>query len=79
MLDRYHTTPIGSDEEALRAAFLKCGELMKVRGCAVMGLAVHTKHNLDGVIRSVFGEDAARVKWTTGGAWRSVRGVGGRP
>lgn len=61
MLDRYHTTSIGPDEEALRAAFLKCGELMKVRGCAVMGLAVHTKNNLDGAIRSVFGEDVVRV------------------
>lgn len=61
MLDRYHTTSIGPDEEALRAAFLKCGELMKVRGGAVMGLAVHTKNNLDGAIRSVFGEDVVRV------------------
>ena len=26
-----------------------------------MGLAVHTKNNLDGAIRSVFGEDAIRV------------------
>ena len=44
MQDRYHTTSIGPDEEALRAAFLKFGELMKVRGCAVMGLAVHNKN-----------------------------------
>jgi hypothetical protein len=61
MLDRYHTTSIGPDEEALRAAFLKCGDLMKARGCTVMGLAVHTKNNLDGVIRTVFGEDVVRV------------------
>lgn len=61
MLDRYHTTSVGPDEEALRAAFLKCGDLMKARGCTVMGLAVHTKNNLDGVVRSVFGEDIVRV------------------
>ncbi|MEO5655913.1 MAG: hypothetical protein ABIR00_08030 [Nitrosospira sp.] len=61
MLDRYHTTSIGSDEEALRAAFLKCGDLMKARGCTVMGLAVHTKNNLDGVVCIVFGEDVVRV------------------
>lgn len=61
MLDRYHTTSIGPDEEALRAAFLKCGDLMKARGCAVMGLAVHAKNNLDGVIRTVFGDDVVRV------------------
>lgn len=61
MLDRYHTTSIGPDEEALSAAFLKCGDLMKARGCTVMGLAVHTKNNLDGVVRSVFGEDVVRV------------------
>lgn len=40
MLDQYHTTSIGPDEEALRAAFLKCGDLMKARGCTVMGLPV---------------------------------------
>ena len=61
MLDRYYTTSIGPDEEALRAAFMKCGDLMKARGCTVMGLAVHTKNNLDGVVRTVFGEDVARV------------------
>lgn len=61
MLDRYHTISFGPDEEALRAAFLKCGALMKARGCIVMGLAVHTKNNLDGVVRTVFGEDVARV------------------
>jgi hypothetical protein len=31
MLDRYHTTSIGPAEVALRAAFLKCGDLMKAR------------------------------------------------
>lgn len=61
MPDRYHTTSIGPDEEALRAAFLKCGDLMKARGSTVMGLAVHTKNNLDGVVRTVFGEDVVRV------------------
>lgn len=40
MLDRHHTASIGPDEEALRAVFLKCGDLMKVRGCTVMGLTV---------------------------------------
>lgn len=61
MPDRYHTTSIGPDEEALRAAFMKYGDLMKARGCAVMGLAVHAKSHLDGAIRSVFGEDVVRV------------------
>ena len=61
MLDRYHATSIGPDEEALRAAFLKCGDLMKARGCTFMGLAVHAKNNLDGVVRTVFGEDVVRV------------------
>lgn len=61
MLDRYHTTSIGPDEDALRAAFTRCGELMMSRGCAAMGLAVHTKNNLDGAIRSVFGDEAVRV------------------
>jgi hypothetical protein len=61
MPDRYHTTSIGPDEEALRAAFMKCGDLLKARGCAIMGLAVHTKNNLDGVVRNVFGKDVVRV------------------
>jgi hypothetical protein len=49
MSDRYRTTSIGPDEEALRAAFLKCGDRMKARGCAVMGLAVQANNHLDGV------------------------------
>ena len=61
MRDRYHTTSIGPNKEAQRAAFLRCGDLMKARECAVMGLAVHTTNNLDGVVRSVFGEDVVRV------------------
>jgi hypothetical protein len=61
MLDRYHTTSIGPDEEALRAAFMKCGDLLKARRCAIMGLAVHTKNNLDGVVSNVFGKDVVRV------------------
>lgn len=61
MLDRHHTTSIGPDEEALRAAFFKCSDLMKERGTTVMGLAVHTKNNLDGVIRTVFGDSVVRV------------------
>lgn len=40
MRDRYHTTSIGPDEEALRAGFIKCGEFMEARGCAVMGLSL---------------------------------------
>lgn len=61
MIERFHTRSIGPDEDALRAAFRHCGALLQARGCSTMGLAVHTKDNLDGVIRSVFGDDVIRV------------------
>ncbi len=60
-IDRFHTCSIGPDEEALRTAFRHCGALLQTRGGTTMGLAVHTKNNLDGVISSVFGEDVTRV------------------
>lgn len=60
-IERFHTCSIGPDEDALRAAFSHCGTQLKSRGCVTMGLAVHTKNNLDSVIRSVFGEDVIRV------------------
>lgn len=52
---------MGPDEDALRAAFRHCGALLQARGSSTMGLAVHTKDNLDGVIRSVFGERVIRA------------------
>ena len=58
---RFHTHSIGSDEAALRAAFLQCSALMQQRECTAMGLAVHSKSNLDGVVRTVFGDDVIRV------------------
>ena len=61
MIEHFHTRSIGPDEDALRAAFQYCGALLQARGCSTMGLAAHTKNNLDGAIRSVFGEDAIRV------------------
>ncbi|THF61073.1 hypothetical protein E6C76_20995 [Pseudothauera nasutitermitis] len=61
MTERFHTCSIGPDEDALRAAFLHCGALLQTRGCTTMGLAVHAKNNLDGTVRSVFGEDVVRV------------------
>jgi hypothetical protein len=59
--NRFHTVSIGPDEEALRIAFQKCGALLQERGCTAMGLAVHTKNNLDGVVQAVFGVDVIRV------------------
>ena len=61
MIERFHTGSIGSDEDALRAAFHYCGALLQARGCSTMGLAVHSKNNLDGAIRCVFGDDVIRV------------------
>ena len=60
MLDGHHTAFLGPDEETLRAAFLKCGDLMKARGCAAMGLAVHTRNNLDGFLLAIVGQGRGR-------------------
>ncbi len=57
----FHTHSAGPDEAALRAAFLQCNALMQQRECTAMGLAVHSKSNLDGVVRTVFGDDVIRV------------------
>lgn len=59
--ERFHTHSVGPDEAALRAAFLQCSALMQQRNSATMGLAVHTKSNLDGVVRKVFGDSVIRV------------------
>lgn len=59
--ERFHTHSVGSDEAALHAAFLQCSALMQQRGSATMGLAVHTKSNLDGVVRTVFGDCVVKV------------------
>ena len=59
--ERFHTHSVGPDEAALRAAFLQCSVLMQQRHSATMGLAVHTKSNLDGVVRTVFGDSVVKV------------------
>lgn len=59
--NRLHTASIGADENALRRAFQHCGTLLQARGSTVMGLAVHSKNSLDGVVRDVFGADVIRV------------------
>ena len=59
--NRFHTHSTGPDEAALQAALDKCHTLMQARGHSVMALAVHAKNNLDGVVRSVFGESVVRA------------------
>ncbi len=59
--ERFHTHSVGPDEAALRAAFFQSSALMQQRNSATMGLAVHTKSNLDGVVRKVFGDSVIRV------------------
>lgn len=59
--DHFHIQSSGADEEALRTAFLKCSALMRQRASSSMGLAVHSKNNLDGVVRKVFGDSVIRV------------------
>jgi hypothetical protein len=59
--NRFHTASIGADQDALRNAFQYCGTLLQSRGSTVMGLAVHTKNNLDGALREIFGADVIRV------------------
>jgi hypothetical protein len=59
--ERFHTHSVGPDEAALRAAFLQCSALMQQRNRANMGLAVHNKSNLDGVVRTVFGDSVVKV------------------
>lgn len=59
--NRFHTASVGADADALRRAFQYCGTLLQSRGCTVMGLAVHGKSNLDGVLRDEFGADVMRV------------------
>ena len=59
--ERFHTSSVGPDEAALRAALLRCNVLMQQRNHATMGLAVHNKSNLDGVVRTVFGDSVVKV------------------
>ncbi|MDO8771628.1 MAG: hypothetical protein Q7K57_23545 [Burkholderiaceae bacterium] len=58
---RFHTHSMGPDEAALRAAFLPCSALIQQPKGATMGLAVHNKSNLDGVVRTVFGDSVVKV------------------
>ncbi len=59
--ERFHTHSVGPDEAALRAAFLQCSALMQQRHRTTMGLAVLNKSNLDGVVRTVFGDSVVKV------------------
>ena len=59
--ERFHTHSVGPDEAALRAAFLQCSALMQQRHGATIGLAVHNKGNLDGVVRTVFGDSVVKA------------------
>ncbi len=55
----YHSA--GPDENALRLAFKKCGELAEKGGYSQVALAIPTKGNLDGLISKVIGEDATSL------------------
>ena len=59
--EHFHTHSVGPDEAALRAAFLHCSAQMQQRNSVCMGLAVHNKSNLDGVVRTVFGDSVIKV------------------
>lgn len=59
-LARHHTRSSGPDADALRAAFRLSCELLQSRLSEIMGLAVHTKAQLDGTVRDVIGDDVVR-------------------
>ena len=59
--ERFHTHSTGPDEAALRGASEKCSELMQQRNGTVIGLAVHKKSNLDGVVRTVIGDSVVKA------------------
>src|SRR5690606_37786205 len=58
----YHAPQAGPDPEALKRAFLKCGELAAAGGHNAINLAVPTKGNLQGsLIEDLLGEEATRL------------------
>jgi len=57
---RFHTRA-GLGDAALLAAYRCCEGLMRSRGLAMMGLAVHSKASLDASIRAAFGDMVTRL------------------
>lgn len=57
----YHAPQAGGDPEALKRAFLKCGELATAGGHKAINLAVPTKGNVQGIIEDLLGEEATRL------------------
>lgn len=57
---RHHTRSSGPAADALREAFRLNCELLQSRGSDIMGLAVHTKAQLDGTVREVLGDEVVK-------------------
>jgi hypothetical protein len=57
----YHAPKAGPDPEALKRAFLKCGELATSGGHKVINLAVPAKGSVQGLIEDFLGEEATRL------------------
>lgn len=57
---RHHTRSSGPDANALREAFRLSCELLQSRHSEIMGLAVHTNAQLDGIVRDVLGHEVVR-------------------
>lgn len=57
----FHTRTTDFDETSLLAAYRFCEGLMRSRGLAMMGLAVHSKASLDGPVRAVYGDMVTRL------------------
>jgi hypothetical protein len=57
----YHAPQAGPDPEALKRAFLKCGELATAGGHKAINLAVPAKGNVQGLIEDFLGEEATRL------------------
>lgn len=62
MAKQYFYAPkAGPDPEALKRAFLKCGELALAGQHTVINIAVPAKGNLQGVMEKVLTEDGVRL------------------
>lgn len=57
----FHTRTAGIEETSLLAAYRFCEGMMRSRGLATMGLAVHSKASLDGPVRAVYGDMVTRL------------------
>ncbi len=57
----FHTDSVGPDENALRTAFKKCGEIAQKKGYSKLGLAVPAKTNLYGMLSDLLGEDVINI------------------